>query len=318
MAAYQDNAWNVRYRELFEAAQRHFVAVDLDHAQVVFYPHMYTDCPPTREAIQLARSRGLPLVFLRTGDWPDPIQLPYGVVYRHSIFASERAPGELAMPAFCEDMLLAHAGRVTVRKKQTVPTVGFRGYVGNRLMHAAYRLLGRKQKALGLELRARLLDKLSRRVDIACHFWRSDRFMGGTAGILNPDPRVAARVRGDYIQSLLDSDYTLCVRGAGNFSYRFYEVLSAGRIPVYVNTDAILPYEGEIDWKRHCVWVEADEMDRIGERVLDFHRSLDENAFEELQRSNRRLWGERLTPLTFYRSVLTKAVETAPVASLTP
>ena len=35
---------------------------------------------------------------------------------------------------------------------------------------------------------------------------------------------------------MLASPYILCVRGAGNYSARFYEALALGRIPVLVNT----------------------------------------------------------------------------------
>ena len=40
----------------------------------------------------------------------------------------------------------------------------------------------------------------------------------------------------EYYENLLDSDYILCIRGAGNFSIRLYETLMVGRIPIFVNT----------------------------------------------------------------------------------
>lgn len=307
IAGYRDNTWNIRYRELFAEAQRHFVETDVNHAQVIFYPHMYAPGTHAAEAVEVARARALPLVFQRTGDWHDPIGLPYGVVYRHAIFASERVPNERAMPALCEDMLLDRPGGVPIRRYEAVPQVGFRGYVGNRPLRMAYRLLGRRQKALGLEVRGRVLDQLAAASGLSCMFTRNLQFMGGSSGILHKNSRVARRVRADYVDSLLSCDYTLCVRGAGNFSYRFYEVLSAGRIPIYVNTNTVLPYEEEIDWKQHCVWVEEHELQRIGEKVLEFHRALDAASFESLQLRNRQLWEDYLRPLAFYRRALGKA-----------
>ncbi len=313
-AAFRHSAWNVRYRDLFHNAQRYFVAVEPSEADVLFYPRMYEGKRAEMQAIALARSLGKPIVFLRTGDWHDAIRLPYGVVYRHAIFASRRVPGEYAMPALCEDMLLRTDGAVSVRAKGPKPRVGFRGYVGRRRMHLAYRLMGRRQKAIGLEIRAQLLERLARSSDLETDFVKNDRFMGATAGVLNPNREIAARVRGDYVDNIVGSDYTLCVRGAGNFSYRFYEVLSAGRIPVYIDTDGVLPYEGEVDWKRHCVWVEGRHIDRAADKILEFHAALSDAEFEALQQRNRILWEEYLAPLAFYRRALAKAVDGQPMS----
>ena len=41
--------------------------------------------------------------------------------------------------------------------------------------------------------------------------------------------------------------FTFCYRGAGNFSYRFYETLMMGRIPILVNTDCVFPFEDKVD-----------------------------------------------------------------------
>ncbi|MCB0202098.1 MAG: exostosin family protein, partial [Anaerolineae bacterium] len=94
--------------------------------------------------------------------------------------------------------------------------------------------------------------------------------------------------------------YTLVVRGAGNFSYRLYEVLCCGRIPVFVNTDCVLPYDDVIDWSRHCVWVESHELKRMSETILEFHDSISPADFEDLQRENRRLYEEWLSPTAFF------------------
>lgn len=98
-----------------------------------------------------------------------------------------------------------------------------------------------------------------------------------------------------YYDNLLQSDYVLCVRGAGNFSIRFYETLMMGKIPIFVNTDCLLPLTDVIDWKKQVVWIEWDERHLIASRVLDFHKKLSPEAFMELQHQNRKLWKEQLT-----------------------
>jgi len=107
-------------------------------------------------------------------------------------------------------------------------------------------------------------------------------------------------VRREYVQNIVESDYVVCTRGAGNFSYRLYETLSCGRIPVFVDTDCVLPYDFLVDWREHCVWVEEDDLPQIGERVLEFHEGLGEKEFVELQHHCRRFWEQYISPEGFF------------------
>ena len=115
-------------------------------------------------------------------------------------------------------------------------------------------------------------------------------------------PSSLRHARDEYVRNMLDSDYVLCVRGIGNFSYRLYETLSMGRIPVFVDTDCVLPLEFDVDWREHCVWVDESEIDQIGDRVLEFHESVDDDEFEERQHACRDLWAKRISPQGFFAS----------------
>jgi hypothetical protein len=108
------------------------------------------------------------------------------------------------------------------------------------------------------------------------------------------------RVREEYVRNMVESDYILCSRGAGNFSYRLYETLSCGRIPVFVDTDCVLPYDFVAPWREHLVWVDESELASLGDRVAAFHEALSDREFEDLQRSCRRLWDEYIAPEGFF------------------
>jgi hypothetical protein len=110
------------------------------------------------------------------------------------------------------------------------------------------------------------------------------------------------KARREYVGNMLESDYVICVRGNGNFSYRLYETLSMGRIPVFVDTDCVLPLDFDINWSNYCVWVDEDDVNQIGDRVLEFHESLSDAEFEERQRAARRLWETRICPEGFFAS----------------
>jgi hypothetical protein len=98
------------------------------------------------------------------------------------------------------------------------------------------------------------------------------------------------------------------MRGAGNFSYRFYEVLAAGRIPLLLDTRCVLPFDDEIEWRQHCVWVEEDQHESAGEILKEFHSGVSPDQFRTLQMANRRLWETKLSPLGFLKRALAKEV----------
>lgn len=99
----------------------------------------------------------------------------------------------------------------------------------------------------------------------------------------------------EYYDNIVTSDYVLCVRGAGNFSVRFYETLMMGKIPIFVNTDCLLPFEDQINWKKHVVWVEWKDRKKIAQIISDFHQNLSNEDFIQLQLDNRKLWKETLS-----------------------
>lgn len=48
------------------------------------------------------------------------------------------------------------------------------------------------------------------------------------------------------ITDIQNADFILSVKGDGSFFCRFYEALSLGRIPFFIDTDCILPFENMI------------------------------------------------------------------------
>jgi len=155
----------------------------------------------------------------------------------------------------------------------------------------------------GSWIRTKALQVLAKSRRIDTNFVIRDTFMGG-ALLPSGEARLSKfqQIRREYVQNLVDSDYVLCARGGGNYSYRLYEALCCGRIPVFVDTDCVLPYHSEIDWKQYCVWVDEREVDRIAERVAEFHEALSEDQFVELQRRCRWLWESYLSPEGFFRN----------------
>ncbi len=106
-----------------------------------------------------------------------------------------------------------------------------------------------------------------------------------------------------FINNIINNDYTFCMRGGGNYSLRLYETLCLGRIPLFINTDCILPFENNIDWKGLCLWVEEDDIDKIGQIVSDFHSSISNDEFIERQIQCRKIWEKFLSKEGFAKEL---------------
>ena len=100
---------------------------------------------------------------------------------------------------------------------------------------------------------------------------------------------------------MLGTDYTLSIRGGGNFSLRFFEALALGRIPVFIDTDCLLPFHDRIDWQHFVPWIDARDLDDAPEILAAFHARMTNEGFHEHQRACRQLWLDRLSPDGFYR-----------------
>nr|MDQ3805076.1 glycosyltransferase family 47 protein [Acidobacteriota bacterium] len=150
--------------------------------------------------------------------------------------------------------------------------------------------------------RAQALYILSRSADVQTNIivrdgWFNRAFENG--GVNVP---LVRQSRAEFYENMFGSDYVLCARGMGNYSIRFYETLCSGRIPVFVNTDCVLPFEEWVDWRQYCVWVEEEELPHIAERVAEFHERLSPAEFQDLQMACRRLWEEWLSPYGFFKN----------------
>lgn len=71
-----------------------------------------------------------------------------------------------------------------------------------------------------------------------------------------------------YLNVMSKSRFTLAPRGYGKASFRLYEALHLGSVPVYIYDDAWLPYEDNIEWKKMVVLVHVDELDGLYDRLI--------------------------------------------------
>jgi hypothetical protein len=143
-----------------------------------------------------------------------------------------------------------------------------------------------------------VLDALARCPRIDTDFVLRTRYRAGVRSADRNDP--AQTARREFLQNVLETDYTVCMRGGGNFSVRFYEALALCRVPAFVDTDCVLPYSEQVNWRQYTVWIDETELSRAGDLIADFHANLSSREFAELQLACRAVWVDRLTTNGFY------------------
>lgn len=241
------------------------------------------------------------------GDCSD-IELPIScdIIFRNSLYRSSRGASDFAYPNWTTDFVKTYFDdEIPVRQKSDTPVVGFCGFIGKpdiklyvkQLLFQFRKLQGRDfppPHYTGHLLREKALSILSKSSLIKTNFILRDRM-----GFVGQSSEIHETYRQMYVRNMQESDYIFCCRGYGNYSYRFYEVLSCGRIPVFLDTDCVLPYDFDIDWQKYCVWIKQEELPMIAEKIAEFHENISFQEFINLQRKCYNIWKERLSPEGF-------------------
>ncbi|MBX2898806.1 MAG: exostosin family protein [Cyclobacteriaceae bacterium] len=231
------------------------------------------------------------------------------VFFRMGGFQRQLNSNNRGFPVFLSDQLFSIYGKEQpeIREKKDLPIIGFCGHASSSELKRLKELLKltwiNLQRAIknpmrrdwepffpSVWYRAFLLKQLQGSALVKTNFILRDRYR---AGATTKEDMQATTL--EYYHNIKESDYVLCVRGGGNFSVRLYETLMMGRIPVFINTDCLLPFFDAINWREHVVWINWEDREHIPKLIYEFHSKLSSSDFRNLQLSNRNLWKDRLS-----------------------
>lgn len=282
--------------EAFIAATgKAFELVDQASAECLLSPYFTFDRAEYTWLDEIASASGQRSVVTIDHDELEPLPTRTTLVLRTSAYASTLGANEDVMPAPCSDPY-QEIGNAPIPIDAARPAIGFCGYTGTLASRLALPLLGKHEKARGLSLRHEALAILERSRFPAA-IVRRTRFRAGMKGDISKTRHLSARR--EYLENMLENQYGLCVRGAGNFSRRFYELLALGRIPVVVDTDERLPLSDSVDWAHHVIRVEMRELRTLDEKVAAF-LARSPRTLAEISEANRQLWVSRLSPEGYF------------------
>jgi hypothetical protein len=60
-----------------------------------------------------------------------------------------------------------------------------------------------------------------------------------------------------------NSKYALCPRGTGPTSYRIYEAIQMGCVPVYIGDNFWLPFSDELNWFEFCCFLHVKHISAL-------------------------------------------------------
>lgn len=208
------------------------------------------------------------LIFL-VSDNNKAFKIPQNVLlYRTSLYKSKKNKSEFLLPYIWE----CYEKPEKPLPKTVKPKVGFCGNVN---------------KNLGKRLST--IKVLEQNKNIETDFILRKGFWAG-----KPNDE---QLKTDYINNLINSHFTICNRGRGNFAIRFYQALSLGRIPVLIDSDMVFPFEEHINWDD--VIIKAKNETELADKIVLWWQNKSEKDVINAQLKCREIYEQYLTAASF-------------------
>ena len=103
-----------------------------------------------------------------------------------------------------------------------------------------------------------------------------------------------------FIDITCSSKFALAPRGYGKSSFRLYEILQLGTVPVYISDVHYLPWMDELDWNDFCVPVNEDEINQID----DILKSISDVEYQKLLENGKKLYDEYFSLDGMFKNIL--------------
>jgi hypothetical protein len=261
---FQGDAMNVQKFVVSKLADADFIVVPHDAA---FWSKEYE-----LKLCELAGTK--PVVFFNRSDFPLNVQIPnsYSFQNHRSI---HQLSNQIIIPYNVKKVKNSRK-----REYSPLPVVSFVGYVPNfisrgTLLHLKsdfpVGLWNNPSVVRKLGLKRIATSRLPRIIETRSHYG------GAKSLVLSPKT-----FRSEFEASIKNSDLVFCPRGTGNSSQRFYEALSAGRIPIVPDTKIVFPKYPRINLEDFLIFTSPFSL-RIESDVIKFWSKLSSGSYLELQ-----------------------------------
>lgn len=254
--------------------------------------------------VELSKKHTKPILIDARSDLEGEVSVPNSVVLKIAQFRFNQKSNEIIVPMYVDDLLEHYCdGNLSLREKKSTPVIGFAGWARlslslrlrtliKELPITLHGIFDAKQRVRhkGVLFREKAIACLSQSRMITTNFLARPTY-SGHLGTVTGDSET---VRREFVANILFSDYCLDVRGDANASCRFYEILSLGRIPLFVDTERVMPLENQINYDQFCLRINSRDLPRIGEIVRNFNDTVSPEEFQEMQKRARLVFSTML------------------------
>lgn len=278
-------------------------------ADYLFLPHNYFSVSSENSYLKsvenFAAAHNKDVIVFAYGDSSEAVRIQHSIVLRTSQYRSQLAANEIIAPAFVEDLGTIHG--VQVRVKTQIPIIGFAGWAGfasvkRYLVYVAKILITRGPYKQGVFFRRKALSILSRASNLKTLFVLR-RTYSGHKNQIEGSPEM---IRSEYIRVFQDSDLALIVKGDGNYSLRFFEALSLGKVPLFIDTDTPLPSEHVVPYDDFMIRIPWNQLGDMPSLINTFWLQTTPEQFALMQSQARKYFEQYLLPHVFYKQFFEK------------
>jgi hypothetical protein len=237
------------------------------------------------------------------GDFPKKLNLPNSIFLRVALDPGESHAGKILVPYNVESL-----ENLPLRNRESIPKVSFMGYVPKispkRILHAMTHSPLHPLTGNGAIVR-NILRVQANNSQLGVDFTTRSEY-----SISDIDSDSMSKRRLEYIEQIQNSDFILTPRGDANSSARFYETLSAGRIPVFPFSHSKVPNDSLIkDSLSHMCVSFPLVRGSLFKEVTRFWQRLDSNVkYLTLQQSIRQLYIENFKYQPFLKRLFSQSV----------
>lgn len=183
------------------------------------------------------------------------------------------------------------------------PSVGFCGQATTQPLKALKDLytfsVAKIKNKLGLTLsnpgpvflpafqRATLLKYFEKESRFTTEFILRNQYKGGAITSAQN-----AQVEKDFYQNINSTLFTVCLRGMGNYSVRFFQTLAMGRIPILIDTDCKIPFQEFNQLDRFIPIIPYEKRSEVADVVYEYFISKTPDELIAIQGKCREIWME--------------------------
>ena len=239
------------------------------------------------------------LIILNTGDFISKIKkIENAIYFRPFLNPGEHSPNTIIIPYEIEPMFTAR----TFNPKFNISFMGyFPRIISTRLFYTLKNSFWHPVKGNGSIVR-KLMARKIKKTNLPLTLVKRNSFSGWkrdkSTNTLNR--------RTEFFNSIRGSRYIICPRGDGNQSLRFYETLSAGRVPILIDTKIKLPLEDRLNYSEITITLNLyDSIDIWRKEILDFESLYKGTKFKKLSQEISEFYDQNLSMYNFYKNLFT-------------